>query len=140
MITKATQQKTRYRYHGTSAVEAAIVFPLLLVLTFGVIEYGWMFLKAHQITNAAREGSRIAVRPNVTNAQVVAKITNLMASAGITGYQVTTSPIDISFVSMGEPVEVGVSVPWENVAIINMPLLPKPASIQASTTMTKEGI
>ena len=40
MIAKTTSKKSRY--HGTAVVEAAIVFPLLVMLTFGVIEYGWI--------------------------------------------------------------------------------------------------
>ena len=137
MNTKTTQYKSRYL--GAATVEAAVVLPLLLLLTFGVIEYGWLFLKAHQITNAARHGSRIAVRPSATNAQVMGSISDLMSSAEITGYQVTISPGDISLVSVGETVEVGITVPWENVAIMNIPLLPKPTNIQASVTMAKEG-
>ena len=44
-------------------VEAAIVFPILLMLTLGAIEYGWLFLNAQQVTNAARQGARIAILP-----------------------------------------------------------------------------
>ncbi len=133
MIARTTLKKSRC--HGTTAVEAAIVFPLLIVLTFGVIEYGWMFLKAHQITNAARNGCRFAVRPNVTTVDVEAVVAELMTSADITGYQVTYSP----GVDAGDVVAVGVSVPWVNLAIMNIPLLPKPENIHASVTMAKEG-
>lgn len=133
MNTKATQHKSRYQ--GTAAVEVAIVFPLLLLLTFGVIEYGWMFLKAHQITNAARNGCRYAIRPDVNAGDVEAVVAELMTSAGITGYHVTYSP----GVNAGDAVTVGVSVLWANIAIIDIPFLPKPTNIQASTTMAKEG-
>ena len=137
MIAKKTLKKSRY--HGTAVVEAAIVFPLLIMLTFGVIEYGWMFLKAHQITNAARNGCRFAIRPDADNGKVNALVSDLMTSAGITGYQVTFNPGDVSLVDVGDTVNVSVSVPFENIAIMNIPLLPKPASIHASTTMAKEG-
>ena len=115
------------------------MFPLLIILTFGIIEYGWMFLKAHQITNAVRNASRLAIRPNATNAQIVTSVSDLMTLANITGYQITFNPADISLVNVGETVGVEVSVPWEEIAIINLPLLPKPATIQASSTMAKEG-
>ena len=64
----------------------------------------------------------------------------LMTSAEITGYQVTFNQGDVSLVDVGDAVNVSVSVPFENVAIINIPLLPKPASIYASVTMAKEGL
>ena len=139
MITKSTHQKIRYK--GTATVEAALIFPLLLVLVFGVIEYGWMFLKAHQITNAARSGCRIAIRPYATTQDVIDKVTALMATAGITGETVTTNPTDITLenVGVGGTVEVEITVPWVNMAIINLSFLPKPTNLRASVTMAKEG-
>ena len=139
MITKSTHQKIRYQ--GAATVEAAVVFPLLLVLVFGVIEYGWMFLKAHQITNAARSGCRVAIRPYATAQDVIDKVTALMATAGITGETVTTNPTDITLenVGVGGTVEVEITVPWVNMAIINFSFLPKPTNLRASVTMAKEG-
>lgn len=40
-------------------VEVAIVMPLLLVLIFGTIEYGWYFFTAQTIKYAACEGARV---------------------------------------------------------------------------------
>ena len=133
------QRKTRYR--GIAAVEAAIVFPLLLLLTLGVIEYGWMFLKAEQTTNAARNGARIAIRYGSDNASVTAEIDLLMTSAGMgtSGYSITFVPADITTPVLGETLEVQITVPWANIALMNIPLLPGPANISASVAMAKEG-
>lgn len=131
--------KKRIRYKGAAAVEAAILFPVLLLLTFGIIEYGWLFLNANLITNAARHGSRIAIRATATNTQVMNSISDLMTSANITGYQVTISPSDISLADVGEVVKVDISVPWGQIAIINTPFLPTPTHLQASISMAKEG-
>ncbi len=132
-------RKTRYR--GVAAVEAAIVFPLLLLLTLGAIEYGWMFLKAEQTTNAARNGARIAIRPGEDNTSVAAEIDLLMTSAGMatSGYSITFVPADITTPVLGETLEVQISVPWANIALMNIPLLPGPTNISASVAMTKEG-
>ncbi len=43
---------------GSTLVEFAIVFPLLLILIFGVIEFGLFLFNTQVITNAAREGAR----------------------------------------------------------------------------------
>jgi Flp pilus assembly protein TadG len=32
--------------HGLATVETAIVLPVILLLTVGLIEYGWLLLKA----------------------------------------------------------------------------------------------
>ena len=44
--------------HGASAVEFAIVLPLLLVLVFGIIEFSIFLYDKAVITNASREGAR----------------------------------------------------------------------------------
>ncbi|MBI5565967.1 MAG: pilus assembly protein [Chloroflexi bacterium] len=46
------------RQHGQSAVEMALVLPLLLVLLLGMIIAVFMFYSYIQVTNAAREGAR----------------------------------------------------------------------------------
>ena len=45
---------------GASAVEFAIVLPLLLLFVFGIIEFGLLLYNKAVITNASREGARAA--------------------------------------------------------------------------------
>lgn len=49
---------------GATAVEFAVIAALLLVILFGILEYSLIFLQEHYVTNAAREGARVAVRAN----------------------------------------------------------------------------
>jgi Flp pilus assembly protein TadG len=46
---------------GASAVELAIVMPLLLILAFGIIEFSIALYDKAMITNASREGARAGV-------------------------------------------------------------------------------
>jgi Flp pilus assembly protein TadG len=46
---------------GASAVEFAIIFPLLFLVIAGIIDFGRYFFTSIQVTNAAREGVRMAV-------------------------------------------------------------------------------
>jgi hypothetical protein len=46
---------------GTSAVEMAIVSPLLVMFIFGIIEFGLLFYNKAMITNASREAARAGI-------------------------------------------------------------------------------
>jgi Flp pilus assembly protein TadG len=46
---------------GTAAIEFAIVLPVLLAITFGIIEFGILLYDKAMVTNASREGARAAI-------------------------------------------------------------------------------
>ena len=52
----------RDRQRGAAAVvELAIILPFLVVLVFGMIEFGIMFYDKAVLTNASREGARAGI-------------------------------------------------------------------------------
>lgn len=130
--------KRRTRERGIALVEMALILPILVLLTFGVIEYGWMFMKAHQVTSAAREGARAGARALSTNAEVAMAVTRVMSDSGITGYTYSVSPA-ADGVETGARLTVTVSVPYTNVELLGISIFPTPASLTSATTMAKEG-
>jgi Flp pilus assembly protein TadG len=124
-------------------VEAALLFPIVMMLTFGVIEYGWMFLKHQQVTNAARQAARLAATVDATNGQVTSQVTSMMSTYGLgsSGYTTTIAAGTNNNVSQprGTLVSVTVSVPYGNIDITGFTLLPLPSTISAKVTMEKEG-
>ena len=123
-------------------VEMALILTLLIVLTFGALEYGWYFLKLQQTPNAARQGARLAARPDSTLADVATTVSALMSAAdmGESGYAVTITPGAIEELEPGEMVTVTIVVPYDdNLELIGLPLIPIPGNISASVTMAKEG-
>lgn len=50
----------RRRERGAAAVEFALVLPILIMLIFGIIDFGRMLNARITITEAAREGARAA--------------------------------------------------------------------------------
>ncbi len=48
---------------GASVIEFALIAPLMITFTFGLVELGRMMLVKQTATHATREGARLAVRP-----------------------------------------------------------------------------
>jgi Flp pilus assembly protein TadG len=59
-IPKPRVSRRLRREGGASAVELALIFPLLAILLFGIIEFGIAFLQIQSIRTGVREGGRVA--------------------------------------------------------------------------------
>ena len=65
-----TEKLRRWRDRGAAAVEFALVMPLLVMILFGIVEFGWMFFVQAQVAAAARVGVRsYAINWNTVAAQ-----------------------------------------------------------------------
>jgi Flp pilus assembly protein TadG len=65
------------RWHsedGSNLVEFALVLPMLLLVVLGIAEFGFIFQRVEVVTNAAREGARMAVLPGYTSADVITRV------------------------------------------------------------------
>src|SRR2546427_465892 len=70
---------------GQALVETAIAVPLLLLVSVLIFEFGRAYQVAQVITNAAREGARVAVLPNATAADVQSRVTTYLQAGAIGG-------------------------------------------------------
>jgi Flp pilus assembly protein TadG len=59
---------------GAQLIEFALVLPMLLLVVLGIAEFGFIFQRYEVLTNAAREGARIAVLPGYSTADVQARV------------------------------------------------------------------
>lgn len=50
------------------------MLPMLLLVVLGIAEFGFIFQRYEVVTNAAREGARMAVLPGYTDADVNARV------------------------------------------------------------------
>jgi Flp pilus assembly protein TadG len=48
--------------HGAIAVEFALILPVLLLLVFGIVDFGHAWYVRHVLQNSCREGARYATR------------------------------------------------------------------------------
>ncbi|MDT4988892.1 MAG: hypothetical protein QOI74_2986 [Micromonosporaceae bacterium] len=78
----------RRSQRGATAVETAIVLPVLLFVIFGVIDFSRMLNAQLQLTEAAREG----VRAEVLDADPAARVQRAVSLTGVTTQVVTACP------------------------------------------------
>ena len=73
---------------GVALMEMALTLPLLLLISVGILEFGRAFQTWQIVTNAAREGARVAVLPGIDDAMVTARVNEYIQSgvldAGVT--------------------------------------------------------
>jgi len=117
------------------------VMPLLLLVIFGLIEYGSMLLRLQQIENVARSAARKAVTPDATQAQVNSLISSMMTDAGLgsSGYTFTVTPVNPATAERGDQISVKVEITYANISITKAPLIPVPTKISRTVIMAKEG-
>jgi Flp pilus assembly protein TadG len=60
MASMIFRRKRRPGERGAALVEFALVLPLLLVVIAGIVDFAFLFQRYEVITNAAREGARLA--------------------------------------------------------------------------------
>ncbi len=88
---------------GAVAVEFALILPLLMVLVFGIIDFGRAFNAQVSLTQAAREGARLAALGNST-ATVVSRTT--AAAPSLSGLTVTVTPCAVGAIQTTDAVVV----------------------------------
>ena len=77
---------------GSQLVEFALIFPLLLLVVMGVVDWGLMFQRYEVLTNAAREGARVAALPDYGSADVTARVNQYLTGTGITATTTYLTP------------------------------------------------
>jgi len=83
------------RERGAAAVEFALVLPLLLIMLFAIIDFGWVLNQQMSVTAAAREGARYYAIHNLeSGAQGVAegRAADLVTGTVTFSYPSTCSP------------------------------------------------
>ena len=117
---------------GTQIAEFALVLPLLLFISLGIIE-GSSFIRVHQIiNNAAREGARISALPENSGhtADIVQAVVDYAGRNGVTlpagnvtidqskivttstGANMSASQVTVTY---GYPIQWLSKLPWFNV-------------------------
>jgi Flp pilus assembly protein TadG len=78
---------------GAELIEFALVFPILLLVVVGIIDFGFLFQRYEVLTNATREGARMAVLPSYTEADVQTRVCAYLDVGGVPNSGCTTNPV-----------------------------------------------
>ena len=59
---------------GQALLETALTLPLILLVAVSIFEFGRAYQTSQVLTNAAREGARVAILPNANPADVQSRV------------------------------------------------------------------
>lgn len=128
---RALRTTGRWSRRGAALVETALVLPIFLMLIFGIIEFGRALMVSNMVTNAAREGARIAILDGSSNTEVTAAVREFLTSS--LGVDTNSVDVDIEIVAAeGNPnpgtevgncesrdlITVSVTIPFSEVSLL----------------------
>ncbi|MBN1908246.1 MAG: pilus assembly protein [Pirellulales bacterium] len=143
-LEKVYRSCRRHR-RGAAAVEFAIVAPVFFLMILGMIELGRGVMVQQVITNASREGARLAVLPGTTTADVEERVDGVLEAAGINGATIEIldgagNPLNPADAGYGEVINVTVSIPFDQVSWLPASKYLAGKTLTASTIMRGERI
>src|SRR5689334_1580884 len=93
--------RTLYRNdRGTAMMELAIVLPILLMVMFGIAEFGIFFTQAQAVTIAAHNGSRYATVHPTAWSSAASPPANTIQGQILLGQNSSSIPNDDSHISI----------------------------------------
>jgi Flp pilus assembly protein TadG len=118
---------------------------VFFLMIFGMIEIGRAVMVQQVLTNASREGARIAVldSPTPTHDTVVTTVKNYLQNGGVptASATVTINPNEPTSAGYGQSVTVTVQVPFSSVSWLPTPIfLGSTSKLTASTVMRRETV
>ncbi len=140
----------RKHRQGIAAVEFALLCPILLILFLGIVEVGQFVNVGQSVSNASREGARIAARQatsTVSEAQTAVSdyLTDMHPTMPASAVQTTISdasgPVaggDLTTVATGSPIYVQVTVQFDPVRWLNGLTLLDGRSVTKTTVTRRE--
>ena len=136
---------------GQALLETALAIPMVLLVAVGIFEFGRAYQTAQVLTNAAREGARIAILPSSTRADVESRVLGYLRNgqlgnadrATVSVNQASTVSIgattaSASTVSVNYPFSFMVLNPVANLVVRGSSLGSAPFTMTASAQMRNE--
>lgn len=132
------RNRKRKQRRGAAVVEFAMIVPVMLVFTFGMIELSRMSMVKESLTQASREGARVGVRPAATSDDVMTRVNEELEILGLQTASIVITPAVLEDAVAGDDVKVELSVPVSDASWIPDFFSFDALDIKAETTMRRE--
>jgi len=87
---------------GTALLETALTLPLLLLVSISIFEFGRAYQTWQVLTNAAREGARLAILPNPAAGSLAeSRVREYMASGQLPNAATADVSVNLTSISVG---------------------------------------
>ncbi len=103
---------------GAAAVEFAVIAPVMMLFTFGLVEIGRLMLVKQTAIHATREGVRVAIRPMADNADILQRVNEELALLGINGATIELEPSSVELAEPGSAVTVRVRINLNSISAV----------------------
>ncbi len=134
---KVSRAQCRAR-RAVAAVEFAMIAPVMMVFTFGMVEVGRYMMVKSQAIQATREGARLAVLPNASSSTVTSKVQESLQLLAINNATIELVPSTLSTAAPGSYVTVRVRIDPTTVSWVPGFLDPYIPDFVAETVMRRE--
>lgn len=100
---------------GAALLEAAITIPIILLICVGIFEFGRAYQTWQVLTNAAREGARVAIIQGSTDAAVTQRVRDYMQAGDLENYSTATVTVtrDVALTGSDTGSKVEIDYPFE---------------------------
>ena len=123
---------------GAAVVEFALIVPVMLTFTFGLIEVSRISMIKEAVVQASREGARVGVRPTATIADVKARVQEELTIMNITGASVEITPGYLETAEPGDDVTVRITIAIADISYVPGFFSLGGVDIVAETVMRRE--
>ena len=132
----------RLERRGTTVVEFALVFPIVLTFIFGAVMFFGVTMTQNTLAAAARAGGRMASFPDVsTDVSVIAAVEDRLDQGGVDSSLATivvTPSVSWGALTTGDEVSISVSMPMAGGAWINLGGILTGLNLNAEMTYIRE--
>lgn len=129
-------KKFRKTEGGQALVELALVLPVLIMLTFGIVEFGRVFNAYLVVNQSAREGARKGI-VGATDSEIITAVNNSASTLNTAKLTIAITPSQ-TYRTRGASLAVSVKYPVTVYIPLLSAIIPNPLDVNGKTVMRVE--